>query len=89
MSLIDEGLGSPGQLASTLEAGIESLSQRQQVSFQLYNRVSLTQDGFVFWVATGVPTNFVGSLHVISELPTRIRPCSRCRVRNSCATRFG
>lgn len=67
MSLIDEGLGSPGQLASTLEAGIESLSQRQEVSFQLYNRVALSQDGFVFWVAMGVPTNFVGSLHVISD----------------------
>ncbi|MBW8066848.1 MAG: hypothetical protein GJU73_05315 [Ferrovum sp.] len=55
------------QYDSLLKAGLQELSRNQQVFFQKYQKVVLTQDGYVFWVASGPPTPFVGSLHVASD----------------------
>jgi hypothetical protein len=56
-----------GQLASLLASGLDSLSRNQTVSFQQYTKVVLSQDGYVFWVATGAPFNAVGSLHFSTD----------------------
>jgi len=58
-----------GYLEPTLAQGIATLSQNQQVSFQLYRLFVLPLDGYVFWVADGTvpPLSAQGSLHFQSS----------------------
>jgi hypothetical protein len=67
MGLIGEATQAPPQLASVLDAGISTLSANQSITFQQYTKVALSQDGSVFWVATGKTQNFNGSLHYITD----------------------
>lgn len=67
MGLIDEASQAPGPLAAALEAGVNSLSQNQSITFKQYRKTVLTDDGMVFWVATGKTGDFKGSLHFITD----------------------
>lgn len=67
MSLISEAGAAPGQLAATLAAGVDQISNSQTVSFQQYTKSTIPTDGYVFWVATGSVQQFKGSLHILSE----------------------
>lgn len=67
MPSIAESLGSQSQLASTLAAGVDQISQSQSVTFTKYSRSILAADGYVFWVKTGVTQTVRGSLHVVTD----------------------
>lgn len=67
MSLISEAGAAPGQLAATLAAGVDQISNNQVVTFQQYSKSTIPTDGYVFWVASGPSQQFKGSLHVLSE----------------------
>ena len=67
MGLISEASEAPGPLAAALEAGVNTLSGNQSITFRQYARTVLADDGFVFWVATGQKADFKGSLHYITD----------------------
>jgi hypothetical protein len=67
MALITEAKQAPSPLAASLEQGIVSLSQNQTISFTRYTRVVLSEDGYVFWVASADREDFKGSLHYITD----------------------
>lgn len=50
MPSVAESAASASPLAAALAAGVDWLSQQQEVDFTLYARVVLPVDGFVFWV---------------------------------------
>ena len=58
---------SQDQFSALLKAGLQQLSRNQAVSFQKYVKMVLSQDGYVFWVASGPTQSFTGSLHVGSD----------------------
>ncbi|OYY59038.1 MAG: hypothetical protein B7Y55_01120 [Polynucleobacter sp. 35-46-207] len=65
MGIVAESLASPGPLAASLAAGLNSLSGNQSVVFNQYARSVLPTDGYVFWVSNGVSITVNGSLHQI------------------------
>jgi hypothetical protein len=67
MPSITESLGSQSQLASTLAAGVDQLSQSQSVVFTKYTQQILPPDAMVFWVNTGITTTVKGSLHYSTD----------------------
>ncbi|GGA00453.1 hypothetical protein [Dyella caseinilytica] len=67
MSAIQEAMQAPPQMAAALDAGIATLSGNQSITFQQYTKVTLEQDGTVFWVAASTVCNFHGSLHYITD----------------------
>lgn len=52
------------QIQAVLEAGLETLSNDETVTFTLYNRAVVSDDGSVFWVATETKKTVRGSLHI-------------------------
>ena len=50
MPSVAEASGLAGQLGATLRASTETLSQEQEITFQLYVKLTLPLDGYVFWV---------------------------------------
>jgi len=62
-----EGLGTQSEMKAVLDAGIEQVSQKQEVIFQRYQKFVLQQDGFVFWSATPEFMTVVGSLHYATD----------------------
>lgn len=67
MSAINEATEAPPQMAAVLDAGVATLSAGQSITFRQYARVTLSQDGMVFWVANGQKADFSGSLHYITD----------------------
>jgi hypothetical protein len=67
MPSITESLGSQSQLASTLAAGVDQLSQSQSVVFTKYIQQILPPDSYVFWVNSGITTTVKGSLHYSTD----------------------
>lgn len=67
MTSAAEALGNQSQIDSTLQAGIEQVSTQQNVQFTQYQKVVLSADGFVFWVATAVKLQVSGSLHYATD----------------------
>ena len=67
MPSVSESAGNQSQLTAALAAGVDSLSVRQQVGFQLYNKIVVAQDGYVFWVPAGQSLTIVGSLHYSTD----------------------
>lgn len=67
MGLLNEATQAPSGLQAALDAGVNTLSNDQTISFTQYNKVVLSQDGMVFWVANGKTANFTGSLHYITD----------------------
>jgi hypothetical protein len=63
MPSVNETVGAPHQLAAGLAAGLETLSENQQIEFTQYEQVVLPLDGYVFWVNSGVTVLAQGSLH--------------------------
>ena len=74
MASVAEALAGQGsQLSATLDAGINSLSLGQTITFVQYVQKILPVDGFVFWIRgdlVGAPLTFQakGSLHHRTEL---------------------
>jgi hypothetical protein len=62
-----EAGGQQSQIQSTLNAGAEQISDVQEVEFEKYQKYVLTEDGSVFWSATGEVTNVKGSLHYATD----------------------
>ena len=54
-------------MASTLDSGVEQISQQESVRFQQFQKFALTSDGSVFWVATQVFITATGSLHYATD----------------------
>ncbi len=63
MAILSEATNAPSQLASALAAGVESISDNQQVSFTRYWRFVSPLDGFIFWINTSSSVAYSGSLH--------------------------
>ncbi len=63
MGLVSEAANSPSQLAASLSAGVDQISNNQEIVFTQYNRFVSPVDGYVFWVNTGTALTFKGSLH--------------------------
>lgn len=57
----------PTQLQGALASGLDALDQESTYSFQLYTRVVLPLDGYVFWKPSGKPVPTGGSLHYALE----------------------
>ena len=66
---IFETTGNQGQMASTLRAGLETLDLQQTITFELYKRVVLPVDGFVFWAKASllVPGSYDASYSLMFE----------------------
>ena len=54
MASIAESLLNQSQLGAVLHAGLDTLSQDQEVTFVQYTRVTLPLDGYVFWVRADI-----------------------------------
>lgn len=67
MGIAQEAVNAKGPLAATLAAGVNTLSGNQTITFQPYTRFVMSQDGFVFWVKSGVTFDVKGSLHQIAD----------------------
>ena len=63
MPSISESLNSQSQLADTLAAGVNTLSQYQVIQFTQYSQTVLPADGYIFYVNTGTTQAVQGSLH--------------------------
>lgn len=61
MPKVSEAQANP--LQATLQAGLETLSQDQTITFTKYNQLILPADGFIFWVKSNVTMNVKGSFH--------------------------
>ena len=59
---------SQGPLQAALAAGVASISQKQTVSFTQYTKHVLSEDGYVFWVASSTVQTFTGSLHYLTTV---------------------
>jgi hypothetical protein len=66
MSIADEIIGNNG-LSQALQTGLQTLSQNQVLTFSQYTKQTITQDGYVFWVANGTTMQVQGSLHYGTE----------------------
>jgi hypothetical protein len=62
-----EGLGAQSPTQAVLDAGVEQLAARENVTFTLHTRVALAPDSSVFWVASSTTMNAVGSLHYATD----------------------
>lgn len=68
MPSAQEASGQQSAIQSALDAGLNSIAQRQQVQFQKYSRLALASDGSVFWVAQqAVVMTAIGSLHYATD----------------------
>lgn len=54
MSTVAESVGAPTPMGSDLQAGVDTLSLDQEITFTKYVRVVLPLDGFVYWVAASI-----------------------------------
>ncbi len=64
---INEASAAAGPLQSLLDLGLDGLSRNQQITFSLYKKYVLSQDGYVFWVNIGNPMTVNGSLHYATD----------------------
>lgn len=67
MSIADEASGSPGQLQTALDAGIDSIDRWQTIVFSQYTLHRFSEDGYVFWVKNGTTLEVSGSLHYATD----------------------
>lgn len=67
MPSINESLIAGSQMQAALDAGIDAISDDQDVVFTLYRKFVFSQDGSVFWVATSTTISVRGSLHYASD----------------------
>lgn len=63
MTIASEATGQPNQLTTALRQGLNNLSRDQKLTFTQYTRLTVTEDGFVFWVAGATTITVTGSLH--------------------------
>lgn len=54
-------------LQASLDAGIQSISANQSVTFTQYTKQVLSEDGYVFWVKGTTTAPYSGSLHYATE----------------------
>lgn len=68
MPSVSEAAGQASRLQAIVDAGVEALSLRATVTFTLYNSVSVSEDGFRFWVPTTQTLQVTGALHYSSDV---------------------
>jgi hypothetical protein len=68
MGAINEIDFDPTQQQGGLAVGLDVLSEEATYSLQLYTRVVLPVDGFVFWAPRGNPKQIKGSFHYALEI---------------------
>ena len=64
MGIANEAIST--DLQSALASGLNTLSSNQAIWFTQYFKSTIPVDGYVFWVASGVPVQYTGSLHQIT-----------------------
>jgi len=62
-----ESLGNQKAIQATLDAGIEQISQDEEVVFTRYTKFVLWPDSSVFWIATTATLTVKGSLHYATD----------------------
>lgn len=62
-----EAVGQQSVPQAVLDAGVELISVRQTVQFELYTKIALAPDSFIFWVATGQVITVTGALHYSTD----------------------
>ena len=67
MTIASEATGQPDQLATAARQGLGNLSRNQELTFTQYTRQTISEDGFVFWVATTTTLTAQGSLHYSTD----------------------
>lgn len=67
MSIASEAAGSPNQLQTSLQQGLGSLSRNQKLVFTQYTKQTISEDGYVFWVAGSATITAKGSLHYSTD----------------------
>jgi len=67
MSLLSEATAASAPLQAALAAGVSSISGNQSIVFTQYTKVVLSEDGYIFWVASADTADFNGSLHYITD----------------------
>lgn len=67
MSIAAEATGQPNQLATALAQGLGNVSREQKLTFTQYTRQTISEDGFVFWVANSNTLAAKGSLHYSTD----------------------
>ena len=67
MTAATEALGEQSQLQSALDAGLDQLSQHEEVVFTQYQKYVFNEDGYIFWVATATKMKITGSLHYSTD----------------------
>ena len=67
MSIASEAAGSPNQLQTSLYQGLGSLSRNQKLVFTQYTKQTISEDGYVFWVAGSATITAKGSLHYSTD----------------------
>lgn len=67
MTAAAEAFGQQSPIKATLDRGIEQLSEVTTVTFTRYNKMVLSDDGSVFWVATGTTKTVKGSFHYATD----------------------
>jgi hypothetical protein len=63
----NEALGKQSAMEATLDQGVQQLGVRQTVRFQQFAKRVVSQDGFVFWVATSKFATITGALHFATD----------------------
>ena len=64
---INEASAAAGPMQALLQYGLDGLSKNQEITFTLYSKVVLSEDGYVFWVNVGNPLIAKGSLHYATD----------------------
>jgi len=67
VSIASEAAGSPNQLQTSLYQGLGSLSRNQKLVFTQYTKQTISEDGYVFWVAGSATITAKGSLHYSTD----------------------
>jgi hypothetical protein len=72
-----------GPLAAPLAAGVEQISQNQEITFTRYVKVILPADGFVFWVRSGLlgPSALVNASAANESGPNQSAPLGEIETR--------
>lgn len=89
MSTVAEMVGAPGPLAASLQAGVDTISQNQTVTFTRYLRLVLPLDGFLFWVKASIlaPSAVIGASPIglpwINQGPSVATPATTLTVPGS------
>lgn len=67
MASVAEAQGQQSALSAALQQGLDAIDRSQVVVFRQYAKIVLSNDGTVFWSATGTTLTAPGSLHYATD----------------------